>query len=243
MARRIVFDPSKWEEQPTVVLDYLLRKESWFNGTTNLTAIKNEWETQRGFVPNLFIKIPYLGKEIKIDVHWTTKGYRNPIQVFNIYENSSFLKDSSEIDTVYSKRKRPRRRRTRQQSHSCTSYDKAIDTIMDIVELCIPNIDKIIEEEEKKKRQEILKKQAITDLSKALGDKVFTKDYNYEAVFRSSTSYWLGFNIDTDKQEAGDPDIYNVGIHADFTLEETVELAKIVATNPRCIAERLRGKQ
>lgn len=243
MARRIVFDPSKWEEQPTVVLDYLLRKESWFNGTTNLTADKNTWELRRDFVPNLHIAIPYLEKEIKINVYWVTKGYRNPIQVFNICEDTSFLKDSSEPEVIYGKRKRLKSRLNRQKTYLCTSYDKAIDTIMDIVEQCIPKIDKIIEEEEKKKRQEILRKQAIADLSKALGDKTFAKDYNYEAIFRPSTSYWLGFNINTNKQEAGDPDIYKVSINAYFTLEETVELAKIVATNPRCIAERLRGKQ
>ncbi len=227
---------AKWEELPTVMLDYLLRKESWFNGTTEIDN-KEEWEKENTrYVPRLTAHIPYLGKEIRIYVSWTRRGCKNSAYMFYIFEGTSFT--SKEVDIEFSKRKR---RKTKRDYH-CSSYNKAIDSIMKIVEESIPKIDKMVEEEEKKKQQEELKKIAIADLEKALGDKKLKSDYSFDGVFRPSQSYYLACNVNTDKQEAGDPDIYDIQITGSFTLEETVEMAKIVATNPRCIAERLAGK-
>ncbi len=218
-----------WEELPTIKLKNQLEKESWFTGRGTITHTYDKalWEAtpQRDcIIPSLSITLPFGKYQIAISVTWTEFEYhrrsaRPRRQAFKI-SNATAISMVLPI-----------------KNSTSSTYSGAISRIMSIVQQVIPPIKTRIEQDKETERQLEHRNTEIIKLAKELGVQLQKIEYRNSIIYKPTDSFMLEIVIYT---KIGEETTYAIdSIHGKFTIDEIREIAKIVGTNPRAIAERM----
>lgn len=228
MREKVTYDPktATFETLPTSILAEKIKKTEW--GTKikiTSTPDKQGWENavRTGFVyvnPSIVLSIPYRGRSINIYVEWEFQTRRG--RILNQFRIKSF-------DGM-----RTRWANGDPRGRVSTSYKGAVERIADLLLSLFDPIDKEIAREQEEERYRRTMELEYQKLANRLGDVRLSHRGEGQIVYHPADSYALTFTIRQDNNL-----IRIDRIIGEFTEEEIRQIMKIIASSPRCVAERL----
>jgi len=213
-----------WDDLPTVKLKNMLEKERWCK-TAKITidTDQKQWESRSctTWVPDIELNIPYRGSNVSVRVGWNSPSS---------YRQHTSTKSHFKIFPPYEAMIR---------SSTSGTYEGAMQRVLEAVEKTLPEVDKHVEKREKEKKLQKMIDEKIQKVKAELAPMDFQSEaYNsHELNYKPAPSFCLKLDFHINSEE--ELEISISGIYGKYTTEEIREIAKIVGTNPRAVAERM----